>query len=71
MNQKRNVVFSFLGTNLDRGFDERRWAKWRPTISLCQQEDFLVDRLELLYQKNFKSLAKRVKDDVELVFLRT
>ena len=67
MNQKKNVVLSFLGTNLDRGFDERRWEKWRPTISLCQQEDFLVDRLEVIYQGNFGTLASRVKDDVQQI----
>jgi len=67
MNQKKNVVFSFLGTNLDRGFDHRRWEKWRPTVSLCQQEEFLVDRLELVYQGNFGTLAERVKDDVRQV----
>ncbi|MDF1714037.1 MAG: RNA repair transcriptional activator RtcR [Akkermansiaceae bacterium] len=64
MNQKSNVIFSFLGTNLDRGFDHRRWEKWRPTISLCQQEDFVVDRIELIQQKNFKTLVKRVKEDI-------
>jgi len=62
MNQKKNVVFSFLGTNLDRGFDHRRWEKWRPTISLCQQAEFLVDRMELVYQDNFGTLAERVKE---------
>ena len=67
MNQKKNVVFSFLGTNLDRGFDHRRWEKWRPTISLCQQEEFLVDRMELVYQDNFGTLAERVKDDVRQI----
>ena len=67
MNQKHNVVFSFLGTNLDRGFDHRRWEKWRPTISLCQQEEFLVDRMELVYQNNFGTLAERVKDDVRQI----
>lgn len=67
MNQKKNIVFSFLGTNLDRGFDHRRWEKWRPTVSLCQQEDFLVDRMELIYQGNFMTLAERVKDDVRQI----
>lgn len=64
MNRKKNVVFGFLGTSLDRGVDERRWEKWRPTVSLCQQEDFVVDRLELIYQGNFKKLARQVKGDV-------
>lgn len=67
MNQNRNVIFSFLGTNLDRGFDHRRWEKWRPTISLCQQDDFLVDRMELVYQANFGKLAERVKEDIRQI----
>ena len=64
MNQKKNVVFSFLGTSLDRGAGAHRWTKWRPTVSLCQQEEFLVDRMELIYQGNFGTLAERVKGDV-------
>lgn len=67
MNQKRNVVFGFLGTNLDRGFDHRRWEKWRPTVSLCQQDDFVVDRMELIYQENFGKLAERVKGDLSQI----
>ncbi len=67
MNQKRNVIFSFLGTSLDRGFDKRRWEKWRPNISICQQEDFRVDRFELIRQENFSTLAEQVKDDLRQV----
>ncbi|MBS8229018.1 RNA repair transcriptional activator RtcR [Vannielia litorea] len=59
----RNVVIGFLGTQLDMG--KRRG--WRPTVSLCQVEEFPVDRLELLYDRKFSRLAHGVKRDIEQV----
>ena len=50
--KKKIVVLGFLGTNLDQG-GKPRWGRWRPTISLGQQDDLLVDRFELFYEKNF------------------
>lgn len=62
------VVIGVLGTNLDRrGRGEKRWSTWRPTISLCQHEDLLVDRLELILEKRYTSLAKQVQDDIASV----
>ena len=47
---KKTVVIGFLGTQLDfAGKGSQRWEKWRPTVGLCQQEDLLVHRLELLH----------------------
>ena len=46
--KKKIVVLGFLGTNLDLG-GKARWGRWRPTISLGQQDDLLVDRFELFY----------------------
>jgi transcriptional regulatory protein RtcR len=57
------VVIGLLGSTLDRGA-ARRWEKWRPTVSLAQQEDLLVDRLELLHQPQFSKLADVIADDV-------
>lgn len=54
--KKKIVVLGFLGTNLDQG-GKARWGRWRPTISLGQQDDLLVDRFELFYEKNFLDLA--------------
>lgn len=46
---KRRVVIGVLGTVLDkRGKRHNRFRKWRPTVALCQQADFPVDRLELI-----------------------
>lgn len=61
----KTVVIGLLGSTLDNtGSGQRRWERWRPTVSLCQQEDFVVHRLELLYQKEFTSLFKRVCSDI-------
>ena len=56
---KNIVVIGLLGPTLDMGKQPKRWERWRPTVALCQHEDLLVSRLELLYQKRFKSLLTR------------
>jgi len=64
----KKVVFSILGTTLDRrGKGNERWERWRPTLSMCQHEEFAVDRLELLFDNHSKNLAKQVTEDVLLV----
>ncbi len=63
--QIKTVAFSILGTVLDqRGRGERRWSKWRPTISMCQQDDLLIDRMELLFQPEFQALANQISEDI-------
>lgn len=63
----KTVVFGFLGTNLDRGDGSDRWDKWRPTVSLCQQEDFCIDRFELLFEDHASELAEQVRKDMQQV----
>lgn len=63
MRRKKLVVISLLGTALDRGTGPGRWENWRPTVSLGQQEDLLVDRLELLHDRKFEEQAKLVAED--------
>ncbi|MBH1930503.1 RNA repair transcriptional activator RtcR [Serratia rubidaea] len=65
---KRRVVIGVLGTTLDkRGKRANRWSKWRPTIGLCQQAGFPVDRLELLHQPRDKGMAQQVAEDIVAV----
>ena len=45
---KKNVVIGFFGSQLDRGWADRRWERWRPSLSLCAQEDFPVHQLHLM-----------------------
>ncbi|MCC6953602.1 MAG: sigma 54-interacting transcriptional regulator [Deltaproteobacteria bacterium] len=62
---KKTVLLGFLGTTLDRGPNSaRRWEQWRPSISLCQHQDLLVDRYELLFDRRFTTLATRVSEDI-------
>ena len=58
------VVIGLLGTTLDTGKGPKRWERWRPTVSLCQHEDFVVDRLELIHDKRSSSLANQVIEDI-------
>ncbi len=61
-------VIGFLGTVLDAaGGRNKRWERWRPTISLHQQEDLLIDTYELLHDKRYEGLAKRVARDIQQV----
>ena len=63
----KTVVIGLLGTTLDRGQERDRWSQWRPSVSLCQQEDLLIGRFELLYSKKFQTLADVIRDDIRSV----
>jgi len=63
----KQVIIGLLGTSLDRGTGPNRWEGWRPSVSLCQHEDLLVDRFELLHEKKFALLSKTVADDIRSV----
>jgi transcriptional regulatory protein RtcR len=65
--RKRLVVLSLLGTTLDAGKGPARWDRWRPTVALGQHEDLVVDRLEILHQQRFSSLAETVTRDIASV----
>jgi transcriptional regulatory protein RtcR len=62
-----NVVFGLLGTTLDAGKAQDRWQAWRPTISICRQTDFIVNRLELLHSIRDTKLAKTIREDIVAV----
>lgn len=59
-----HTVVSFLGAQLDRGFDRDRWDHWRPNVALCQHEDLLVRRLVLLTEPRFNTLYDTVVADI-------
>jgi transcriptional regulatory protein RtcR len=65
------VVISLLGTRLDAGRDKQRWERWRPTVALCQHEDFEVDRLELLHPPGEATLLASLTSDIASVSPRT
>ena len=63
----KNVAIGFLGSQLDTGSGPARWQKWRPTVSICQHEDLVIDRLELLYARPHTKLANLVVADISSV----
>ncbi|WP_447765126.1 RNA repair transcriptional activator RtcR [Sphingopyxis panaciterrae] len=59
------TVIGFLGSTLDAAkFGPSRWSKWRPTVSICMQEDLRVDRFILLHGSYHRRLAEYVADDI-------
>jgi len=64
----RHVVFGVLGTMLDGGRNgEERWQRWRPSVGLCQHEDFLINRFELFHEPRDAELAELVQADIAMV----
>jgi transcriptional regulatory protein RtcR len=61
---KNKVVIGFLGSQLDSGTSAARWDKWRPTVSLAQHDDLQVDRLELLHDVRYLTMARTVQADI-------
>lgn len=57
-----------LGTQLDSGTGPGRWEKWRPTVSLGMQENFQLDRLELMADaRRYGKLVQQVVADLAQV----
>jgi transcriptional regulatory protein RtcR len=62
------TVIGFLGSTLDASpFGPARWNKWRPSVSICMQEDLRVDRFVLIHGSNHNRLAEFVAEDIRSV----
>ena len=62
------VVIGLLGVNLDNVAKKaNRWQRWRPSVALCQHEDLLIQRFELLLQPKYQRLAHQLIDDIGTV----
>lgn len=60
------TVIGFLGSTLDAAkWGPERWNKWRPTVSICMQEDLRVDRFVLIHGKSHQRLADKVVGDIQ------
>ncbi|MEP5937343.1 MAG: RNA repair transcriptional activator RtcR [Erythrobacter sp.] len=59
------TVISFLGSTLDAAkFGPSRWNKWRPSVSICMQDDLKVDRFIMLHGTYHQRLANIVAEDI-------
>jgi transcriptional regulatory protein RtcR len=65
--RRRQTLIGILGTKLDSGKDSERWLRWRPSVTICQHEELLIDRFELLHHPNEQRLAETVADDIRSV----
>ena len=65
---KKTVVIGMLGVKLDsppKKID--RWSIWRPSVSVCQHEDFLVDQFDILHTKKDQKIQRQIAGDIESV----
>lgn len=60
-------MLGVVGATLDSGKGPARWERWRPTVSLCMQEDLLVDELVLLHAPRDTALTYALARDVAQV----
>lgn len=61
----KTVALSFVGTKIDAGKGPDRWNRWRPNVALCQQDDLIIDRLDLIHDKRHKTLADLIEKDIQ------
>lgn len=65
---KNTVVVSLIGTQLDYvGKRVDRWAKWRPNVSLCSQDDLIINQFHMLHDNHSSRLANNVAVDIESI----
>ena len=63
------VIIGMLGVNLDASPRDRsaRWDKWRPSLSICQHDDLVVDRFELIHARGHQNIADTLASDIRTV----
>lgn len=64
---KQKVVIGFIGTQLDSGSSMARWERWRPTVSMTQHEDLLIQRMVLLHDRKYQAIVTQIKEDIASV----
>ncbi|MGI9414202.1 MAG: RNA repair transcriptional activator RtcR [Hyphomicrobiales bacterium] len=64
---RKTVAIGFLGTTLDKGRGPERWNRWRPSVSVCQHPDLIVDRYELLRDPAHTKLGDLIARDIERI----
>ena len=66
--KKPIVIIGLLGSTLDSAHVRGdRWGGWRPSVAICQQEDFVVSRFDLLHQPADEGLLDQIRSDIAAV----
>lgn len=63
----KQIVIGLLGARLDADTRPERWSAWRPSVSICQHENLLVHRFELIHGPKEEKLARLVAADIASV----
>jgi transcriptional regulatory protein RtcR len=58
------IALGIIGSELDSNRKTARWQRWRPSVAICQQEDLLIDRFELIHDARSSGLARFVREDI-------
>ncbi|WP_201032321.1 RNA repair transcriptional activator RtcR family protein, partial [Salmonella enterica] len=66
----KNIMYSFLGTQLDGGFTEKRLLRWRPNVGISQSVDLVIDTLVLMFDQRHQALAEIVAQDARDLAVR-
>jgi len=68
----KNIIIGIFGSTLDKaGKKQSRWQRWRPTLSLFQQDDLNIDRLDLLIHPRDDRYVDILCDDIHQVSPKT
>ena len=62
---RKKVVIGLLGVKLDQAPEKSRWGAWRPSVGICQQDDLLIDRFELIADEKNRKLSAQISKDIE------
>lgn len=61
-------MVSLIGTQLDYvGKRVNPWTRWRPNISLCSQQDLVIDQLHMIHDDHSNRLANNIAVDIESI----
>ncbi|MCK5725560.1 MAG: RNA repair transcriptional activator RtcR [Thiotrichaceae bacterium] len=64
----KNVIIGVLGTRLDHGgLGNRRWKKWRPSLSMLLQKGIPIDEFILIHHVDDTKLAELTFKDMATV----
>ncbi len=59
------TVIGFLGSTLDAAKSgPDRWGRWRPSVSICMQDDLRIDRFVLIHADQHRRLAETITQDI-------
>src|SRR3954465_13136416 len=64
---RKQMPIGLPGPVLDGGKGPDRWERWRPTVAICEQDDLVFDRFELLYQPKYTALFELLVQDIRRV----